>query len=97
MGLLGGALLAAVRVFRNMIHWAALDEDSCFTAIVPPTHFGHWQAGPRVKASAVPRDRWLPHWTADTIVRPLYERLAMGSSWSVFLVMVIHRWLLLTP
>ena len=74
---------------------AACDEDSAFAFVQVPEWMEAWCAGPPLIAA----DVW--HLLTDrigdsvgdpfaTYVAPLYRRLAMGSSHSVFLLMKMH-------
>lgn len=90
LGMLGGASLSRVRCAEPELYWSGLDENQAFTSVVVPAWQRSLQAGPLLRARAIPRYLWKKGWTASTKVRPLYKRLAMGGSHSVFILMKIH-------
>lgn len=89
-GMMGGASLSRVRTKRRSFHWAGLDETQAFTSVVVPRFLALLQVGPCVSIESVPADLRKPGWNSKTRVRPVYLRLAMGGSHSVFILMNIH-------
>ena len=91
LGLLGGALLGTIVADEGSVFWACLDESCAFASLLTPFFWWLCHAGPRIRASALPRKIWKKGWTENTWIRPLSKRLGMGNSWSVFLLMVIYK------
>ena len=90
MGMLAGSLLKRVFCPKDTIRWSGLDETQAFTAVKLPRWLWYLQAGPRLPLAAVPQKHRKAEWTEDTLIRPFYTRMAMGQSWSVFILMLIH-------
>ena len=95
LGMMGGSALARNFIPSDNCAIAACDEDSAFTFVQVPEWMEAWCAGPPLIAAEV----W--HLLTDhirasvedpfgTYVAPLYRRLAMGSSHSVYLLMKIN-------
>ena len=74
---------------------AACDEDSAFTYVAVPEWMTAWQAGPPVLASHVwdlldPGLKNNIEMPSKQYVAPKYQRLAMGGSHSVYILMRIN-------
>ncbi len=95
LGMAGGAALTRCHVPGDCMSASACDEDSAFTFIEVPVWMRFWQAAPPLMAWEV----WdcLPQTLQDelqgdrmTYVAPLYRRLAMGGTHSVYILMRIN-------
>lgn len=91
LGMLGPAALSCVSAGRDGISWCALDESQAFTSVAAPRWFWRYQCGPVVRAGDL-RPEIRPSWATrdDELLRPQYKRLAMGNSWSVLILVVLH-------
>ena len=89
--MLGAAILSTVFATGAGCHFALLNESQAFTSALLLAWMWEWQAGYRIRASCLPRHLWKRSWKSTTWIRPLYKRLAMGSTWAVFLLMLIHK------
>lgn len=90
LGMYGPGALAAVSAPSGSIGWVALDESQAFTSVAAPRWFWPYQGGPSVRASNIPRYFWPPGADAESLLRPQYKRLAMGNTWSVLILVVLH-------
>ena len=95
IGMGGGGSLARLSVPSDHLAISASDEDSAFTFVEVPFWMRAWQALPAVHAykvwSLLPSS--LQSQITDplsTFVSPLYTRLAMGGSHSVYVLMAIN-------
>lgn len=95
LGMAGGAALTRCHVPGDVMSVAACDEDSAFTFIEVPQWMRFWQAAPPLMAWEV----WdcLPLTMQEELqgersvyVAPLYRRLAMGGTHSVYILMRIN-------
>lgn len=95
LGMGGGSALARCHIPSDSMSLSACDEDSAFTYIAVPHWMRYWQAAPPLHASLV----WhlLPQqvrdevcWESGPYVAPLYCRLAMGGTHSVYILMRIN-------
>ena len=92
-GLFGGAALASVHVPND--HWSisACDESAAFTSIRTPELMWSWSCCPPIRRSDLPKRYVTPALQAldgSTWVYPRYERLAMGGTHSVHIIMSIN-------
>jgi len=90
MGMHGGALLAQVHSTHSHMHWAGADETQAFTAVEAAPWMWKWCAGPAVAAREIPQCKWPPNATESSKLRPLYKRLRMGGTLSVYILMMMH-------
>ena len=88
--MLAGGLLGRVFCPRDTIGWSGLDETQAFTSVLLPQWLWYTQAGPRIPFAAVPQNHRKEGWNEASLMRPYYRRMAMGQSWSVFILMLIH-------
>lgn len=95
LGMGGGSALARCFIQGGSMDVAACDEDSAFTYVRVPEWMTAWQAGPPVRATLA----WdllsddlkaLISHPERTWVAPRYQRLAMGGSHSVYILMRIN-------
>ena len=95
LGMAGGAALTRCHIPGDVMSASACDEDSAFTFIEVPSWMRAWQAAPPLMAMEV----WdcLPIELQEQLkdnkasyVAPLYRRLAMGGTHSVYILMRIN-------
>ena len=93
LGMRGGEALSGLHVPGDDIEVAVCDESNAFTSVLTPAWMHGWCAAPPIRAALV----WsrLPQSLRQrinmaTFIFPLYMRLAMGSSHSVFILMAIN-------
>ena len=95
LGMAGGAALTRCHVPGDVMSAAACDEDSAFTFIEVPVWMRAWQAAPPLLAwevwDCLPASLQLQIQEKETTyVAPLYRRLAMGGTHSVYILMRIN-------
>ena len=92
-GLAGGEALSRVRVQSNVLGLACFDESNAFSAVMMPAWVWTWQAVPPLPAwmlwSLLPA-RLRRRVTPFTFFFPCYQRMAMGNSHAVHLLMAIN-------
>ena len=95
LGMCGGASLSRGHATDSNYYMASCDEDSAFTHIETPNWMWAWSAAPPLLAykvrNLIPegfRSSTIDPY--DTWVAPLYTRLAMGGSHSVYILMQIN-------
>lgn len=90
LGMQGGTALGAVQSAHDEGYFCTLDESQSFTSVLAMEWMVPYQGCPGV------RNRDLPLWlrrldlSPDAWVRPCYTRLAMGNTWSVQILMMLH-------
>ena len=95
LGMAGGAALTRCHIPGDIMSASACDEDSAFTFIEVPVWMRAWQAAPPLMAWEVwdclpPCIQMQLSDNKDTYVAPLYRRLAMGGTHSVYILMRIN-------
>ena len=95
LGMAGGAALTRCHVPGDVMSASACDEDSAFTFIEVPAWMRAWQAAPPLLAwevwNCLPADLQMQlQKNRSTYVSPLYRRLAMGGTHSVYILMRIN-------
>ena len=92
-GMLGGTALARMHVETDCLAASSFDESNAFTSVLTPPWMWGWCAAPPLPAHRIwnqlPLDLQA-RVSGDTMIYPLYCRLAMGSSHSVHLLMNIN-------
>lgn len=90
LGMYGGAVFEHVFCSGHKMCWAGLDESQAFTSVVMTDWHWKYQATPVMEFEDVPVCYREAGWRSGDKVRALYKRMAMGSTNSVFLLMMIH-------
>lgn len=90
LGMYGGTSLGIIEADDGRLRYAGSDETQAFTSVEMPAGHAELQAGPLVAVSATPEHQRRSEWSLSKRVRPCYQRMAMGRSDSVFLLMCIH-------
>ena len=92
-GLLGGAALASCHVPGDVWSIAVCDESAAFTSVRTPPWMWAWSCAPPIRRKDLPRrffTRELYMFDDQAWVYPRYERLAMGGTHSVHIIMSIN-------
>ena len=92
-GLLGGAALASVHVPEDRWAVSVCDESAAFTSVRTPPWMWRWSCCPPIRRCKLPA-RFVDGEVRDLAGRewvyPMYQRLAMGGTHSVHIIMSIN-------
>jgi len=89
-GLLGGVALGQLQSPTGALDVETLDQSNAFSVVRTPCSWWRHMAGPSVRACELD-PRWVRgRWPPERKLRPVYCRLAMGSTHAAFLLMSIN-------
>lgn len=74
----------------HCMHWSGLDEPQAFTSVEMCEWHWKFQATVEMRLEDVPQKFRKAHWLATDKFGARYKRMAMGSTNSVLLLMMVH-------